>query len=256
MLLPTHLPPPPCTHAQSCNPMDCSPPGSSVHGLIQAKILEWVAISFSTKSPFSDCIILWFKNPKPQDPPNYIFSPFQEILHVNDRTERNIWITILGVKEHLETTQSRNEAIMKGIWLKLEATFKIIGSEKPEQNSGLRSALNLQALTSCEGGGIGPERRCQLVKCCPLYPIPCYGSWNGCQGAEVCSQHHSSNSETIVSEEYLWNESQIRFFTSHVQMCRRIDVFELWCCRRLLRVPWTARRSNQSILKEISPEYS
>ena len=38
--------------------------------------------------------------------------------------------------------------------------------------------------------------------------------------------------------------------------CRRIDAFELWCWRRLLRVPWTSRRSNQSILKEISPEYS
>ena len=38
--------------------------------------------------------------------------------------------------------------------------------------------------------------------------------------------------------------------------CRRIEAFELWCWRRLLRVPWTARRSNQSILKEISPEYS
>ena len=38
--------------------------------------------------------------------------------------------------------------------------------------------------------------------------------------------------------------------------CRRIDAFELWCWRRLLRVPWTARRSNQSILKEINPEYS
>ena len=37
---------------------------------------------------------------------------------------------------------------------------------------------------------------------------------------------------------------------------RRIDAFELWCWRRLLRVPWTARRSNQSILKEISPDYS
>ena len=37
---------------------------------------------------------------------------------------------------------------------------------------------------------------------------------------------------------------------------RRIDAFELWCWRRLLRVPWAARRSNQSILKEISPEYS
>ena len=38
--------------------------------------------------------------------------------------------------------------------------------------------------------------------------------------------------------------------------CQRTDAFELWCWRRLLRVPWTARRSNQSILREISPEYS
>ena len=55
------------------------------------------------------------------------------------------------------------------------------------------------------------------------------------------------------------------FSSSHVWMweltikkaeCLRIDAFELWCWRRLLRVPWTAKRSNQSILKEISPEYS
>ena len=38
--------------------------------------------------------------------------------------------------------------------------------------------------------------------------------------------------------------------------CQRIDAFELWCWRRLLRVPWSARRSNQSILKEINPDYS
>ena len=38
--------------------------------------------------------------------------------------------------------------------------------------------------------------------------------------------------------------------------CRRTDTFELWCWRRLLRAPWTARRSNQSILKQINPEYS
>ena len=38
--------------------------------------------------------------------------------------------------------------------------------------------------------------------------------------------------------------------------CQKVDAFEPWCCRRLLRVPWTPRRSNQSILKEISPEYS
>ena len=47
LLLPTHLPPPSCTHAQSCNPMDFSPPDSSVHGFFQARILEWGAISFS-----------------------------------------------------------------------------------------------------------------------------------------------------------------------------------------------------------------
>ena len=56
------------------------------------------------------------------------------------------------------------------------------------------------------------------------------------------------------------------FSSSHVWMweldllkkaeCRRTDAFKLWCWRRLLRVPWTARRSSQSILKEISPEYS
>ena len=38
--------------------------------------------------------------------------------------------------------------------------------------------------------------------------------------------------------------------------CQKIDAFEVWCWRRLMRVPWTARRSNQSILKEISPGYS
>ena len=45
-------------------------------------------------------------------------------------------------------------------------------------------------------------------------------------------------------------------WTTNKAESQRIDAFELWCCRRLLRVPWTARRSNQSILKEISPEYS
>ena len=45
-------------------------------------------------------------------------------------------------------------------------------------------------------------------------------------------------------------------WTTKKAECQRIDAFELWCWRRLLRVPWTARRPNQSILKEISPEYS
>ena len=45
-------------------------------------------------------------------------------------------------------------------------------------------------------------------------------------------------------------------WTTEKAECRTIDAFKLWCWKRLLRVPWTARRSNQSILKEISPEYS
>ena len=48
----------------------------------------------------------------------------------------------------------------------------------------------------------------------------------------------------------------VRVGTIKKSECQRIDAFELWCWRRLLRVPWTARRSNQSILKEISPECS
>ena len=48
----------------------------------------------------------------------------------------------------------------------------------------------------------------------------------------------------------------VRVGTIKKAECQRIDAFELWCWRSLLRIPWTARRSNQSILNEISPEYS
>ena len=55
---------------------------------------------------------------------------------------------------------------------------------------------------------------------------------------------------TLTSVHDYWNRDSFDY------MHRRIDVFELWCWRGLLRIPWTARRSNQSILKEISPGYS
>jgi len=51
-------------------------------------------------------------------------------------------------------------------------------------------------------------------------------------------------------------EHILQMANSYMTMYLRIDAFELWCWRRLLRVPWTARRSNQSILKEISPGIS
>ena len=61
-----------------------------------------------------------------------------------------------------------------------------------------------------------------------------------------CIQSHG------LFSSHVWIES----WTIKKAECRRIDAFELWCWRRFLRVPWTARRSKQSILKEINPEYS
>ena len=68
-----------------------------------------------------------------------------------------------------------------------------------------------------------------------------------------------------ISSKTPWNPVEAMVFPEVMYGCEnwtikkvehwRIDVFELWCWRRLLRVPWTARRSNQSILKEINPEY-
>jgi len=67
----------------------------------------------------------------------------------------------------------------------------------------------------------------------------------------------------ISPRSHRYTSQSCGFSSSHVWMwelkkaeCWRIDAFELWCWRRLLRVPWTARRSNQFILREISPEYS
>ena len=70
-------------------------------------------------------------------------------------------------------------------------------------------------------------------------------------------QRHHFADKDMSSQSYGFSNSHIWMWElDHRAECRRTDAFELWCWRRLLRVPWTARRSNQSILKEISPEYS
>ena len=81
----------------------------------------------------------------------------------------------------------------------------------------------------------------------PLWPSKGFYSWEGLLGFEnenyVVSCLSSGQGLTSGCESWTVKKAE----------CRRIDAFELWCWRRLLRVPWTARRSNQSILKEISP---
>ena len=74
----------------------------------------------------------------------------------------------------------------------------------------------------------------------------------------ILKSRHYFASKGPSSQNYGFSSSHVRCdsWTIKKAECWRIDAFELWCWRRLLRVPWTAKRSNQSILKEISPEYS
>ena len=71
-------------------------------------------------------------------------------------------------------------------------------------------------------------------------------------------QRHYFANKHLYSQSYGFSTSQVRCESWNIKKaeCQRIDAFELWCWRGLLTVPWTARRSNQSILKEINPDYS
>ena len=74
----------------------------------------------------------------------------------------------------------------------------------------------------------------------------------------IQKQRHYFANKGLSSQSYGFSSGHVwmRELDCEESERQRIDAFELWCWRRLLRVPWTARRSNQSILKEVSPEYS
>ena len=71
----------------------------------------------------------------------------------------------------------------------------------------------------------------------------------------IKKQRHHFAEKYPFSKGYSFSSSDTQSWTIKKAEHRRIDAFELWCWRRLLRVPWTAKRSNQSVLKEINPEY-
>ena len=81
-------------------------------------------------------------------------------------------------------------------------------------------------------------------------------------GQHIKKQRHHSADKGLSSQSYGFSSSHVQTWElDHKEVldhkeCQRTDAFELWCWKRLLRVPWTARRSNQSVLKEINPEYS
>ena len=130
-------------------------------------------------------------------------------------------------------------------------------------------SAHLAALPDVEG--IGFASGCALWKCHPLILASSTGKgnepWAEDQMFWLCHQQtvrqvnfiefFMPEEETLNKELLLLVESD-RYIVGNSQRIRNsgIDAFELWCWRRLFRVPWIAKRSNQSILKEISPEYS
>ena len=73
----------------------------------------------------------------------------------------------------------------------------------------------------------------------------------------IKKQRHYFADKYLCNQSYGFSSSPVWMWElDHKEGCRRIDAYELWCWRKLLSVPWTARKSNRSILKEISPEYS
>ena len=154
-----------------CDPRDGSPPGSPVPGILQARTLEWVAISFSSAWKWK----------------------------VKVKLLSRVWPFITP-------------------WIAAYQAPPPVGFSRQEYWSGvpLPSPTNLDSILKSRD--ITLPTKVHLVKAMVMY---------GCEG---------------------WIIKKAE--------CRRIDAFELWYWRRLLRVPWTARRSNQFILKEINPEYS
>ena len=150
-----------------CDPMDCSLPGFSVRGILQARTLEWVAISFS-----------------------------------------NAWKWKVKVKS------------LSRVWL-LATPWTAAHQAPPSMGFSWQQYWSGVPLPSPITSYALPIN-VQLVKAMVFPVVMC-----GCESWTIKKAEH-----------------------------RRVDAVELWCWRRHLRVPWTARRSNQSILMEISPEYS
>ena len=158
-----------------CNPTDGSPPGSAVPGILQARTLEWIAISFSN---IQSCYFIanrWGNNGN------------SEKLYFG------------GLQNHADDDCSH------------EIKRRLLLGKKAVTN--ICSILKSKDITL--------PTKVHLVKAM-VFPVVMYG----CESWTIKKGKH-----------------------------QRIVAFELWCWRRLLRVPWTAKRSNQSILKEISPEY-
>ena len=180
-----------------CDLIDGSPPGSAVLGILQARTLEWVAISFSNAWKWKGKMKL-FSGVRLLATP--WTAAYQAPLSMGfARQEVYFNVPSVQFSSVSQLCPTLCDPMIKRCLL-----------------LGRKVMTNLDSILKSRG--ITLQTKVRLVKAM-VFPVVMYGceSW------------------TVKKAEW-----------------RRIDAFELWCWRRLLRVPWTARRSNQSILKEIS----
>ena len=207
-------------------PMDCSLPGSSVHGIFQARVLEWGAIAFSKIA------------------------------------RRNI--SNLRYKWHLPMAE--NEEELKSLLMKVKEESEIAGLKLNIQKTKIMAS---SPITSWQVDGETMETVRDFIL--GDFKITADGDWNHeIKRCLLLGRKTRTNLGSILKSRNITLPTKVHLVKAMVfpvvvygceswtikkAECWRIDAFELWCWRRLLRVPWTARWFNQSILKETSPEY-
>ena len=252
--------------------MDCSPPGSSVHGILQARILEWL--------PF----------PSPGDLPNPGIKPRSPALQADSlpfESPGKPWIHL--VKFWAGWNPSWNQdwqgkynnvryADDTTLMVEREEELKSLLMMMKEESEKAGLKLNNQKTTIMASGSItswqidGGEM--ETVK--DFIFLGSKITADSDYSLEI-KRHLLLGREAMTNLDSILKSRDITLMTKvHIVKamvfpiimygceswiikkaeCQRIDALELWCWRRLLRVPWTARRSNHTILKEINPEYS
>ena len=208
-----------------CDPIDSSPPGSPVPGILQARTLEWVAISFSNAWK-------WEVKVKSLSRVRLFATPWTAAYQAPPPS--------MGFSR---------QAYWSGVPLPSPRPHYYTANRRGKGGNSDRFPLP------------GLQNHCRQWQQPWNYKM--IASWQESDGKPrqcVERQRHSSAdkaSHHIVKAMVFPVATQVcESWTAQKTECQRINAFKLWCWRKLLKVPWTARRSNQSILREINTEYS
>ena len=276
-----------------CDPMDRSLTGSSVHGISQARILQWIALPFSRgifptqglKLGLLPCkkVLYHLSQQGIQDTQEILSNEWEKTQKTFRQTPGvEVPDPICRDKGNSMTTCPTRTPTFSSMVMVFTGSF--LGTY-----SGLINGfpvlilpwvriifLNRKVFLASSFSFWLPVFSFPSVFDSPVYCVPVFSRMASEQGNAMgkpvgkfwCGKSVHKRGRAFWTANGLWIGctrwwvtrwlAQIQLWTPSLLNSERwrIDAFELWCWRRLLRVPWTARRSNQSILKEISPEYS